>query len=45
MQKLNGAGSYHEALRYFTELKHQYNWNNENALVKDLETLIEKRFA
>lgn len=45
IEKLNAATGLHEALRYFTELKHQYNWNNENALVKDLEQLIEKRFA
>ncbi|MFN7313415.1 MAG: hypothetical protein ACK5UI_08020 [Bacteroidota bacterium] len=45
IEKLNASNSLHEALRYFNELKHQYNWNNENALVKDLEQLIEKRFS
>lgn len=45
IEKLNTSSSLHESLRYFNELKHQYNWNNENALVKDLEQLIEKRFA
>lgn len=45
IEKLNASTSLHEALRYFNELKHQYNWNNENALVKDLEQLIEKRFS
>jgi hypothetical protein len=45
IEKLNASSSLHEALRYFNELKHQYNWNNENALVKDLEQLIEKRFS
>lgn len=45
IERLNSATGAHEALRYFSELKHQYNWNNENPLVKDLEQLIEKRYA
>lgn len=45
IERLNSATGSHEALRYFSELKHQYNWNNENPLVKDLEQLIEKRYA
>jgi hypothetical protein len=45
IEKLNAATGAHEALRYFSELKHQYNWNNENPLVKDLEQLIERRFS
>lgn len=45
IEKLNASTTVHEALRYFNELKHQYNWNNENALVKELEQLIEKRYA
>lgn len=45
IEKLNAATGAHEALRYFNELKHQYNWNNENPLVKDLEQLIERRFS
>ncbi|MCC7533046.1 MAG: hypothetical protein IT246_03800 [Bacteroidia bacterium] len=45
IEKLNACTSLHEALRYFNELKHQYNWNNENALVKDLEYLVEKRYS
>lgn len=45
IEKLNASTTVHEALRYFNELKHQYSWNNENALVKELEGLIEKRFA
>lgn len=45
IEKLNACSSMHEALRYFNELKHQYNWNNDNALVKDLEQLVEKRYS
>ena len=45
IEKLNASTTVHEALRYFNELKHQYSWSNENLLVKELETLIEKRFA
>lgn len=45
IEKLNSSTTVHEALRYFNELKHQYSWSNENALVKELEGLIEKRFA
>ncbi len=45
IEKLNASTTVHEALRYFNELKHQYSWSNENLLVKELESLIEKRFA
>lgn len=45
IDKLNSSENIHEALRYFTELKHTYDWDNENMLVKDLEQLIQKRFA
>jgi hypothetical protein len=45
IEKLNSSSTVHEALRYFNELKHQYNWSNENVLVKELEQLIEKRFS
>lgn len=45
IEKLNASTTLHEALRYFNELKHQYNWNNDNALVRELEQLIEKRYA
>lgn len=45
IEKLNASGSLHEALRYFNELKHQYNWSNEHVLVKELEQLVEKRFS
>jgi hypothetical protein len=45
IEKLNASTTVHEALRYFNELKHQYSWSNENILVKELESLIEKRSA
>lgn len=45
IERLNAASTLHEALRYVSELKHQYNWNNENPLVKDLEQLVEKRYS
>lgn len=45
IDKLNNSGNIHEAMRYFTELKHTYNWENDNSLVKELESLINKRFA
>lgn len=45
IEKLNASSTLHEALRYFNELKHQYSWSNENALVKELEQLIEKRYS
>lgn len=45
IDKLNSSENIHEALRYFNELKHQYNWENENELVKELEQLIQKRFV
>lgn len=45
IERLNSASGLHEALRHFSELKHQYNWNNENPLVRDLEQLIEKRYS
>ena len=45
IEKLNASTTVHEALRYFNELKHQYSWSNENILVKELESLIEKRFT
>lgn len=45
IDKLNSSENIHEALRYFNELKHQNNWENENELVKELEQLIQKRFV
>jgi hypothetical protein len=44
IDKLNTSENIHEAMRYFTELKHTYDWDNNNALVKELESLINKRF-
>lgn len=44
IDKLNNSDSIHEAMRYFTELKHTYDWDNQNTLVKELENLINKRF-
>jgi len=45
IDKLNAAANLDESLRYFNELKHTYNWNNEDELVKELQSLIEKRFV
>jgi hypothetical protein len=45
IDKLNNSGNIHEAMRYLTELKHTYNWENDNNLVKELESLVNKRFA
>lgn len=45
IEKLNSAASGDEALRFFTELKHQRGWNNESSLVRELEQLVQKRFA
>jgi hypothetical protein len=44
IDKLNASENIHEAMRYFTELKHNYDWQTDNSLVKELETLINKRF-
>jgi hypothetical protein len=44
IDKLNNSENIHEAMRYFTELKHTYDWDNQNTLVKELESLINKRF-
>lgn len=45
IEKLNNANNVDEAMRYFTELKLHYDWENDNELVKSLQGLIEKRFA
>lgn len=45
IDKLNASENIHEAMRYFTELKLTYNWDSEQTLVKELEQLIQKRFA
>lgn len=44
IERLNQASNIDEALRYFTELKHNYDWENNHELVRDLQQLIEKRF-
>lgn len=44
IDKLNQAIDLNDALRMFNELKHQYNWTNDNELVHDLERLIKRRF-
>ena len=45
IDKLNSSENIHEAMRYFSELKHTYSWDSDNSLVKELETLIAKRFS
>ncbi|MES2559247.1 MAG: hypothetical protein V4590_05880 [Bacteroidota bacterium] len=45
IDKLNTAENIHEALRYFSELKHTYSWEADNVLVKELEALINKRYS
>lgn len=45
IDKLNSSENIHEAMRYFTELKHTYDWDNQNQYVKELESLITKRFS
>ncbi len=44
IDNLNGAKDLNDALRIFGELKYSYEWNENDALVKELETLITKRF-
>jgi hypothetical protein len=44
IERLNQASNIDEALRYFTELKHNYDWENNHELVRELQQLIEKRF-
>lgn len=45
IDKLNHSENINEAMRFFTELKHTYGWENDHLLVKELETLISKRFS
>lgn len=45
IDKINSSENLNEALLIWTELKINHNWNNENALVKDLEKLIQRRFS
>jgi hypothetical protein len=44
IDRLNSCENIHEAMRYYNELKHTYNWETENANVKELEQLINKRY-
>jgi hypothetical protein len=44
IDKLNNANSLNEALVIWGELKIQHNWDFESELVKDLESLIQRRF-
>ena len=44
IDKLNASDNIHEAMRYFTELKQNYDWQTDNTLVIELESLINKRF-
>jgi hypothetical protein len=45
IDRLNNASDLNDAFRIQNELKHQYNWENTNELVQDLERLIKRRFA
>lgn len=45
IDRLNSATGIDEAMRYYTELKHQYNWDGDSDLVKELQMLVEKRFG
>jgi hypothetical protein len=44
IDRLNQASDLNEALRIFTELKHQNAWSNQNELVIDLERIVKRRF-
>ncbi len=45
IEKLNSAEDLNAALLVFTELKHSQGWDNANDLVRDLESLVVKRFS
>lgn len=45
IDKLNNSADINEAMRFFTELKHAYGWDNDDVLVKELESLVQKRFS
>jgi hypothetical protein len=45
IDKINNAVDINEALRYFMELKYQYNWDEKDELAKELEQLIKRRFS
>lgn len=45
IDKLNQANNLDEALRFYTELKINHQWDTNHELVKDLEQLVIKRFS
>lgn len=45
IDRLNQANDLNDALRIFSEMKHNYNWENANELVQDLDRLIKRRYA
>lgn len=45
IDKINSANDLTEANLIWTELKISHNWSHDNALVKDLEKLIQRRFS
>ncbi len=45
IDKINNSNDLNEAMLTWTELKIAHNWSHDNALVKDLEKLIQRRFS
>lgn len=45
IDRLNQAIDLNDALRIFSELKHQNGWTNQNELVIDLERIIKRRYS
>ncbi|MFA6262336.1 MAG: hypothetical protein WC760_12765 [Bacteroidia bacterium] len=45
IDRLNSSLNIDEAMRLFTELKHQYSWDSDHDLAKELQSLVEKRFG
>lgn len=45
IDRLNNATDSNDAFRIHNELKHQYQWDNTNELVQELERLIRRRFS
>ncbi len=45
IDRLNQAIDLNDALRIFSDLKHQNGWTNQNELVIDLERIIKRRYA
>lgn len=44
IEALNNATDLTDAQRIFSDLKYNYNWDENNALVKELEALVVKRY-